>query len=443
MTSSRVAHRFRATFRAFRWRNYRLFAGGQAISLVGTWMQRIAVNWLVYQMYRKGGAAWHLGAINFVSMAPNFFLGPLAGLVADRHDRFRIVLWMQVAQMFQALVLWGVVMGGQVQFWHLVALSLLLGITSAFETPARQAFIVRMVGDRADLGNAIALNSSIFNGARLVGPALAGTLVAWLGAGPVFLINGASYLAVIWALLAMRLDPEAGPAAAKADAAGFWRRLSHGFRRVFGEPALRVILVNLGLMGIIGMPFTVLVPIVADGVFHGGANAYGWMMGVSGAGALAGGIWLAGRTRTAGLNRVVANFSIVFAASLMLLGVASVMALGVAWDFRLALAAMFLSGMGALLQMAGSNTMLQALVREDQRGTVMSYFSMAAMGTFPFGSLAVGWVAEWIGVQGTLIACGAACLGIALWLRPKFLRLRLPEASGAPGTRNLARAEKA
>jgi MFS family permease len=435
MTSSRLANRFRATFRAFRWRNYRLFAGGQAVSLVGTWMQRIAINWLVYRMYRAGGAAWHLGAINFVSLAPNFFLGPLAGIVADRHDRFRIVLWMQVAQMFQALVLWGVVMGGQVQFWHLVALSLLLGITSAFETPARQAFIIRMVDDRADLGNAIALNSSIFNGARLVGPTLAGVLVAWLGVGPVFLINGASYLAVIWALLAMRLDPEPGPAAARIDAVGFWRRLSHGFRSVFDEPSLRVILANLGLFGMLGMPFTVLVPIVADGVFHGGANAFGWMMGISGGGALAGGIWLAGRTRTAGLNRLVANFSIVFAASVMLLGVA--------WDFRLALAAMFLSGLAGIFQMAGSNTMLQALVREDQRGNVMSYFAMAVMGTFPFGSLAVGWVAEWIGVQWTLIACGAACMGIALWLRPKFMRLRLPEMGGLPGTRNLACAEKA
>jgi MFS family permease len=393
--------RTRFLLRALRSRNYRLFVAGQSVSLVGTWMQQVAMSWLVY---RLTGSAWLLGVVGFTSQIPSFLFAPVAGVLADRWDRRRLLLATQTLAMLQAAVLAAVVLAGIVQVWQIVLLSLMLGIVNAFDIPVRQSFVVEMVEDREDLGNAIALNSSMVNGARLIGPAIAGLLVSAVGEGICFTLNSASYLAVILALAAMRLEPR--------QQLRQRRRIHHelyeGISYSFGFVPIRNILLLVALMSLVGMPYSVLLPVFAREVFHGGAHTYGFLMTASGSGALAGTLYLASRKSVLGLGRLIGWAAAVFGAGVAVLALSDSLALS--------LAALCMAGFGIMVQVASSNTILQTIVEEDKRGRVMSLFVMAFMGMTPFGSLAAGALAGSIGARETILLGGGACLaGAALF----------------------------
>jgi MFS family permease len=388
--------------RALRHRNYRLFFAGQGISLVGTWLTRVATSWLVY---RLTGSALMLGIIGFAGQIPTFFLAPVAGVWVDRWNRHRTLVVTQVLAMIQsallaALAWWRPTVAG------IAALSVFQALINAFDMPARQAFVVQMVEDRADLPNAIALNSSMVNAARLIGPSAAGILIALFGEGWCFAIDAASYLAVIASLLAMRIEPRpAGPRKTRVTA-----ELVEGLRYVVGHVSIRSVLLLLAVVSLMGMPYTVLMPIEATEVLHGRAHTLGFLMAASGAGALAGALYLASRTSVLGLGRVIGVSAAIFGASLI--------GFALSHTLWLSLVLMVPTGMGMMVQMAASNTVVQTLVDEDKRGRVMSFFAMAFFGTVPFGSLLAGSLAQRIGAPRTIGLGGIVCLvGAALFFR--------------------------
>jgi MFS family permease len=386
----------RLVFRALRYRNYRLFFGGQGISLIGTWMQRIALSWLVY---RLTDSAFLLGVVGFASLIPAFLLAPLAGVLADRWDCRRILIVTQVLAMVQAFVLAVLVMTGMITVSEIVVLSIFLGLVNAFDMPARQTFVVEMVERRKeDLGNAIALNSSLFNGARLVGPSIAGILIAAVGEGVCFLINGLSYIAVIVCLLAMRVTPRQ----IEARNTHVLQGLKEGVSYAFGFDPIRSIILLLALVNLVGMPYQVLMPIFAKQVLHGGSNIFGFLVGSAGVGALAGAFYLASRRSVLRFGRTIP-----VAASIFGLGLIGFSLSHTLW---LSLVLMMFVGFGMMVQMAASNTMLQTIVDDDKRGRVMSLYTMAFMGTVPFGSLLAGSVATKIGSPNTLLISGLCCI---------------------------------
>jgi MFS family permease len=340
--------------RALESRNFRLFFIGQSVSLVGTWMQQVAISWLIY---RLTGSAVLLGVVSFAGQIPSFLFSPLAGVFADRWDRRRLLLWTQALAMVQASLLASFVLTGLIQVWHLVALSCLLGLINAFDIPVRQAFVVEMVEKKEDLGNAIALNSSLVNSARLIGPSLAGLLIAAFG-------EGVGY--------------------------------------AFGSAPIRSILILIALMGLVGMPDTVLMPVFAREILQGGAHTFGFLMAAAGLGALASTIFLASRKSVLGLGRII-----VVATGLFGLGL-----IGFALSRALPLSLLFLgmTGFGAMAMIASSNTVVQTIVEDEKRGRVMSFFTMAVMGMTPLGSLAAGALADTVGAPATLVAGGVACL---------------------------------
>ena len=381
--------------RALSHRNYRLFFTGQGLSLVGTWITRVATSWLVY---RLTGSAATLGIVGFAGQIPTFVLAPFAGVWVDRWGRYRVLVATQVLSMLQSLALAGLALTGTITVTHVLVLSALQGVINAFDTPARQAFVVDMVEDRADLPNAIALNSSMVNLARLVGPSVAGVLVALAGEGWCFLLDGFSYLAVIASLLMMRLAP-AGPRPAG-------RRvlveLGEGFRYAFGFAPIRSILLLLALISLMGMPYTVLMPIMAADVLHGGPRTLGFLMGATGVGALGGAVYLATRRSVLGLGRVIASAAALFGCGLI--------AFSLSRRIPLSMALMVVTGAGFVVQLASSNTILQTILREEMRGRVMAFYTMAFMGTAPFGSLLAGGLASHIGVPRTILLGGCACI---------------------------------
>jgi MFS family permease len=394
----------RNLLRALRSRNYRLFVAGQSVSLVGTWMQQVAMSWLVY---RLTGSAVLLGVVGFASQIPALLISPVAGVLADRWDRRRLLIATQAMAMLQAAFLAVVVLTGTVQVWQIILLSLLLGIVNAFDIPVRQSFVVEMVEHREDLGNAIALNSSMVNGARLVGPAVAGLLVASVGEGICFILNAVSYLAVIAALAAMRIPhgshhrPSRGP---------ILHELREGFVYAYTFGPIRIILLLVALVSLMGMPYAVLVPVFAKDILHGGAHTFGFLMTAAGSGALAGTLYLASRRSVLGLGRVIVTATILFA-----VGIASFAFSG---NYILSLAALVLSGFGAMTLVASCNTILQTILDEDKRGRVMSFFTMAFIGMAPFGSLGAGVMAGIIGPRDTLLIGSAGCLvGAAIFAR--------------------------
>jgi MFS family permease len=288
----------RAVIRALDHRNFRLFFGGQSISLIGTWMQRIALGWLVY---RLTNSAFLLGAVGFAGQIPIFFIAPFAGVFADRWNRQRMLILTQTLSMAQALLLSFLVLTGTVSVWQIIALSAFLGVVNAFDMPIRQAFTLEMIENKEDLGNAIALNSSMVNSARLLGPSLAGMLIAVFGEGTCFLLNGISYVAVIAALLAMKINPR--PPQPRRPPA--MQELKQGFAYAFGFAPIRDVLLLLGLVSLVGMPYTVLMPIFARDILHGGPHVLGFLMGASGIGALAGAVYLASRKSVLGLGKII------------------------------------------------------------------------------------------------------------------------------------------
>jgi MFS family permease len=393
----------KSTVRALRHRNFQLFFGGQSISLIGSWMQRIALAWAVY---RLTNSPFLLGFVGFAGEIPIFILAPFAGVMADRWNRQRLLILTQTLATVQAFALSALVLTETALVWHFVVLSVFLGIVNAFDIPIRQSFIVEMVGEKEDLGNAIALNSSMVNVARLLGPSVAGLLIAAVGEGQCFLVNGFSYLPVIAALIAMKIQPK-NP---EAQSLRVWQQLKAGLRYASGFAPIRAILLLLGLVSLMGMPYTVLMPIFARDVLHGGPHALGFLMGAVGMGALVGAFYLASRKTVLGLGRMI-----VLASSLFGLGLIAFAFSRVQW-FSLVL--MFITGLGQMVQMASSNTILQTIVDDDKRGRIMSFYTMAFRGMAPFGSLFAGSLANKIGAPGTVFIGGITCLlGAALFLR--------------------------
>lgn len=390
--------------RALRYRNYRLFFGGQLVSLVGTWLQQVALSWLVY---RLTGSALLLGVVGFAGQLPAFLLSPLAGVMVDRWSRHRVLLITQTLMMLQAGVLAALVLLGQIEIWMLLGLAAFQGFVNAFDMPARQAFVVQIVEDRADLPNAIALNSSMFNGARLVGPAMAGILVAAVGEGWCFLLNSVSYLAVLTALLMIQVPPQA-PFAGRPNVLA---SLREGSGYAFGFPPIRALLLLIAVISLVGMPYTVLMPVFATEVLDGDATTLGWLMAVSGTGALVSALYLASRHTVLGLGRMIVLGVLLFGGGLA--------AFSASRELWLSLVLMVVSGGGMMLQMASGNTVLQTIVEEDKRGRVMSLYSMAFMGMAPFGSLLAGWVSSRIGAPTTLAICG----GLAILAGLVFARM--------------------
>jgi len=395
--------------RALRHRNFKLFFGGQIISLVGTWMQRIAMGWLVY---RLTNSPFMLGAVGFAGQIPTFLLAPLGGVFADRWDRRRVLVITQTLAMVQALVLSVLVLTGAVVIWHIFVLSMFLGVVNAWDMPVRQSFMIEMVEKKEDLSNAIALNSSMVNSARLLGPSLAGILIASVGEGTCFLLNGISYLAVIAALLAMNVASKASP----RQGARVWSGLAEGFHYAFGFAPIWSVLLLLALVSLMGMPYAVLMPIFAKEILHGGPHTLGFLMGASGVGALAGAVYLASRKSVLGLGKIIS-----IAASLFGLGL---IAFSLSRLLGLSLIMMIVTGFGMIVAMAASNTVLQTIVEDDKRGRIMSFYTMAFMGMAPFGSLLAGFLASRIGAPDTLLLGGIACLlGAAVFaMRLRALR---------------------
>lgn len=387
-------------FRALRSRNYRLFFIGQGISLIGSWMTRLATAWLVY---RLTDSAFLLGFVSFAGQAPSLFLPPLAGVWLDRFDRHKVLIATQAAAMAQSLALAALTLSGYVNIPWIVGLTLFQGVVNAVEIPTRQAFVVRMIDDRADLSNAIALNSSNFNATRLVGPAIAGAVVAAVGEGYCFLIDGLSYIAVIWGLLSMRLTPDERPPAGRR----IGTELAEGWRYVTHSTPIRSLLLFLGVIGILSAPYSSLMPIVAGRTLEGGAHTLGFLMAASGIGALVCAVQLVLRPSILGLGRTITAAVAAFGAGIVLLGLSH-------WLW-LSMALMAVTGYGLMHQVVATNTIVQTLVDDDKRGRVMSFYTIALLGSAPLGSLFGGLLAARIGVEATFMATGAACVVTALW----------------------------
>ena len=395
--------------RALRHRNFRLFFGGQLISLIGTWMQSVAQSWLIYRLTHS---ALLLGAVGFAGQIPIFFITPVGGHLADRVDRRRIIIVTQSCAMILAFVLAALTLSGRVREWHIIVLAALLGLVNAFDMPARQAFIVQMV-ERDDLMNAIALNSSMFNGARVVGPAIAGILVAAIGEGWCFFANAVSYIAVLAGLF-MMTTPRFVP---KATATSALQNIVEGLRFVANTAPIRALLLLLALVSFTGMPYAVLMPVFADRVLHAGARGLGILMGASGVGALAGSIMLALRSTVRGLGRWVAVSCTIFGATLIAFGLSRALWLSVAILVPL--------GAAMMVQMSSSNTLIQSMVPDELRGRVMAAYTMMFMGMGPLGSLAGGTVADRVGAPIAVMAGGAITIVAAA-----IFSMRLPVLRG-------------
>jgi len=382
-------------FRALDNRNYRFFFFGQGVSLIGTWMQQLAMGWLVY---RLTGSAFLLGIVGFAAQIPMLLLAPFAGVLSDRWRRHRVLIATQALSMLQAFTLAILTLTGSIQIWHIIVLSVILGLVNSFDMPARQAFTLEMVDRKEDLSNAIALNSSLFNASRLLGPALAGVIIAALGEGLCFLLNAVSYLAVLYSLLAMRL----GPQPAQARETHILEGLREGLRYAFGFLPIRNILLLLGLTSLVGMPYTILMPVVAKDILHGGPATLGILMAGTGVGALLGAIYLASRKTVLGLGRWIAVATGLFGFGLI----------GFSFSRHLALSLpmLFVSGFGMIVGIAASNTILQTIAEEDKRGRLMSLYVVSFAGMAPFGSLLAGVLSSRIGAPATLAWCGAVCL---------------------------------
>ncbi|HAR95152.1 MAG TPA: MFS transporter, partial [Deltaproteobacteria bacterium] len=392
--------------RAFQSRNYRLFFGGQGLSLVGTWMQQIAMSWLVYRMT---GSALLLGLIGFAGQAPAILFTPIAGVFADRLNRHRLLIFLQVLSMFQAAALAYLTLTDHVTVLSLFVLSIVLGILSAFEIPTRQSFVVDMLDHKEDLINAIALNSFMFNSARLVGPSIAGLAIGLAGEGICFLFNAVSFLAVIIALLLMRIPRRNGV----SPALDIWPGLKEGVRYALGFAPIRYVLLLVALISLAGMPYLVLMPVFAKDLLGGGPQTLGFLMGASGLGALLGALYLASRESIVGTNKRIIASSILFGICLI--------AFAFSRSFPLSLVLMFATGLGMITTLATANTALQTLAEEDKRGRVVGFYVLALAGTMPLGSLLAGIVAHRIGAPITLMLGGATCI-----LAASFFYFKLP-----------------
>lgn len=395
--------------RALRHRNFRLFFCGQSISLIGTWMTRLATSWLVY---RLTGSSFLLGVISFASQIPTFLLAPVAGVWVDRWVRRRVLLVTQFLAAVQSLALAGLTLSGRITAGEIVLLSIFQGLINAFDMPARQSYLVHMVEGRTDLSNAIALNSTMVNGARLAGPALAGIIIAAFGEGYCFLIDGLSYFAVIASLLAITVQGQT----ADRSTASMLGQFREGWAYVSGFAPIRTVLTLFAIVSFMGVPYTVLLPVFATKVFHGGANTLGFLTGAAGVGSLMAALGLAVRKSVRGLYRVIPTVAAVFGCGLI--------AFSFSRNYWLSLVLMSVTGFGMMQFAAASNTVIQTIVEEDKRGRVMSYYTMAYMGASPFGSLLAGGLAPVLGAPGAVLLCGIGCVAGAAWFWLQLPKLR-------------------
>ena len=418
--------------RALRHRNYRLFFGGQIVSLVGTWMTSVATSWLAY---RLSHSAWTLGIVGFAGQIPTFLLAPATGILVDRVHKHRALVVTQTLAMLQSFALAAMTLSGHASVAGLILLNLIDGTITAVDMPLRQSFLIEMVEGKEDLGNAIALNSTMVNAARLIGPSLGGAVIAFAGEGWCFFLDGASFLAVIFALLAMRVRP---PEPAPRASGGALAELREGWYYTAGSRPIRAIILLLALVSLVGLPYITLMPLFAGRLLRGGPRTLGLLMGAVGTGALGGALWLAARRSVRGLGAVIPAAAATFGAGLI--------GFSLSRNLWLSAALLVVVGAGFMVQMTASNTIVQTIVHDDKRGRVMSFFMMAFLGTTPFGSLIAGGLAERFGAAKTLLFGGACCLGGAAWfawrleeiraaIRPIYRRMGiLPESAAAVET---------
>lgn len=384
-------------FRTLKYRNFRIFFFGQGISLIGTWMQHIAMSWLVYKMTNS---VFMLGVVGFASQIPTFILSPFTGVLADRHNRHKILLLTQALAMLQAFILAFLTLTGNIAVWHIIIMGIFLGCINSLDIPARHSFILQMIEEKENLGNAIALNSMMFNLARLIGPSIAGVLIAIAGEGVCFLINAISYLAVIASLLAM--DKGIKIRKDRKVSYDIFKDLKEGFNYAFGLQPIRAILFLLGIIGLMGMSYAVLMPVFAKDVLGGGPHTLGYLMAAIGLGALAGTAYLASKKEPLTLGNLLPASAGIFGLSII--------AFSFSHNIWASLPLLFVSGFGIMVQMASSNTILQTIVDDDKRGRVMSFYTMAFMGTAPLGSLLAGGMATRLGASNTLVISGVCCI---------------------------------
>ncbi len=383
------------TFRSLKYRNFRLFFFGQGISLIGTWIQRIATPWLVYSIT---DSAFMLGFIGFLGQSPTLILSTYAGVVADKFDKQKLLIITQVGLMIQALILAILYLTGNIEVWHIIVLNIIHGILNSFDVPVRQSMVAELVDDKDDLSNAIALNSTIFNGARLVGPSVAGILIALTGEGICFLINALSFIFVIISIMMMKFPPHIPIKSDKSTS----QHLKEGWKYTFGFRPIRNIILLLVVVNLFGMIYQVLMPVMAKKELGGGPNTFGILMAATGVGALIAAIYLASRKNALGLAKLIYTTVTIFGIGLILFALSH--------NFIISIALMVLTGMSLMLTTASGNTVIQTLVDDDKRGRVMSYYSLAFLGTAPIGSLLSGWLADMFGVTPTIIFSGIICI---------------------------------
>jgi MFS family permease len=396
-------------WRALRHRNFKLFFVGQGISVIGTWMTKLATAWLVYHLTHS---ALLLGVVGFAGQIISFLLGPFAGVWVERLNRQKLLVWTQAAACIQSLAMAVLTLGNVITLWEIIALAAFQGLINAFDMPGRQSFLVQMVKGRDDLGNAIAINSSMANGARLIGPAIAGIVIAAFGEGWCFLIDGVSYFAVIASLLMMRIEP----LDIRRHTTSMLEQMREGWDYVRTFRPIRTILLLFAITSLMGWAYSVLLPVFAGQVLHGGAATLGWLTGASGVGALASALSLAVRRSVVGLTRMLQIGAAMLGSALILFGLSDTL-----W---ISLLLMVFVGFGLIQCASVSNTILQTLVPEDKRARVMGYYTMAFFGTAPFGSLLAGMLAHRIGAPHTVIITGAACIAGSIWFTLDLPKVR-------------------
>jgi len=396
-------------WRALRHRNFRLFFGGQSISLIGTWMTRIATSWLVYRLTKS---PLLLGTVGFAGQIPTFLLAPIAGVIVDRIDRRKVLVWTQTLAMAQSLALAWLTLSNRITIAEILVLSAIQGAINAFDMPGRQSFMVKMVEDRGDLSNAIAINSSMVNTARLIGPSLAGLLIAATNEGWCFFIDGISYVAVIASLLMMRLPT----GSEEHITTTMLSQLREGWTYVIGSAPIRTILLLFALLSLMGWPFMVLMPVIAGSTLHGGPHTMGFLMGAVGVGSLASALSMVLRRSVRGLTKMIPVAAGVFGVGLICFGLSR--------GLWLSMMMMLVTGFGMMQGLTASNTILQTLVDERMRGRVMSYYTMAFVGMAPFGSLLSGALAHAIGAPRTIIVSGIACIFGGMWFWSRLAAIR-------------------
>lgn len=394
-------------FRALKYRNFKLFFYGQTISLVGTWIQVIATSWLVYDL---SNSAFLLGLVGFVSRIPTLVFAPFAGVIADRFDKYKLLFLVQVLAMLQAVLMTLLLFLNIIQIWHILVLGTFLGIINSIDMPVRQSFFIELIEKKEDLGNAIALNSAMVNGARLIGPSLAGILVASFGESWCFMINSLSFIAIIFTLMQMKIPKKK----IKTEKQSHLHILKEGFKYAYRVHPIRDILLLLALVSLMGMPFQVLMPVFAKDILHGGAEALGILMGAIGAGALVGALYLAYKETVIGLGKKLVYSTILFGAGLIIFSLSQ-------WLW-FSIIILFFTGLGMMIEITASNTLLQTISEDDKRGRIMSFYSIAFMGTVPLGNLLSGVLSDLIGVPYTVLLGGIFCI-----IGASIFYTRLPE----------------